>query len=351
MKPKKELFIRCALILISILLVLFGFELALRKGNFSFKNLILDKEKNLLEGNSKGLFQYDSNLGWSIKENIEFPKWETTVHTLTDGIRSNGSNLPLKDRPLILAVGDSFTFGDEAADNETWPAYLERLLQVRVLNAGVSSSGLDQIVLHAEQIVPKYKPDILIVSIIYDDILRCREVVRHGVPKPYFVIEGAQLKLKNVPVPFKENKPLDPLRDIFGRSYLVHTLMDKLWPNFWYRDTSLDFRSIHNQPAKVAELLFNRLSELGKKNNVKILVHFNSDFQVANINLMTFTYLKKYIQAQTPDLMVFDSIPIFLNIKKHEPNEFNSLFHGLSKHSSPKGNALTAKLLKDYIKK
>ena len=55
------------------------------------------------------------------------------------------------DGSVILAVGDSFTFGDEVKDDETWPAHLQQLLGRRVLNAGVSGYGFDQIVLRAEK--------------------------------------------------------------------------------------------------------------------------------------------------------------------------------------------------------
>ena len=68
-------------------------------------------------------------------------------------------------RPTILAVGDSCTYGDEVSDNETWPAYLEAEMGTRVWNAGVFGYGLDQAVLRAEVLLPKLKPDILIVGL------------------------------------------------------------------------------------------------------------------------------------------------------------------------------------------
>ena len=55
----------------------------------------------------------------------------------------------------ILAVGDSFTFGDEVNDGQTWPAQLQLLTGRRVLNGGVSGYGFDQIVLRAEQLAAK----------------------------------------------------------------------------------------------------------------------------------------------------------------------------------------------------
>src|SRR5580658_4271220 len=57
--------------------------------------------------------------------------------------------------PPILAVGDSYTFGEDVSDSETWPAYLQRLTGQRVLNGGVSGYGFDQIVMRAELLAAK----------------------------------------------------------------------------------------------------------------------------------------------------------------------------------------------------
>jgi len=58
-----------------------------------------------------------------------------------DGLRSNGQTRPTGE--AILATGDSFTFGQEVNDSESWPAELERLLARPVLNWGVAGYGLD----------------------------------------------------------------------------------------------------------------------------------------------------------------------------------------------------------------
>ena len=71
-----------------------------------------------------------------------------------------------KDKLRILILGDSFTFGDEVSDNETWPAVLEKIANKKVVNGGVFGYGIDQSFLRMKVLVAKYNPDIVIFSFI-----------------------------------------------------------------------------------------------------------------------------------------------------------------------------------------
>jgi hypothetical protein len=113
-------------------------------------------------------------------------------------MRGNGAS-PVEGEP-ILAVGDSFTWGGWVRDEETWPAYLEGRLGQPVLNGGVFGYGFDQIVMRAERLVPKLRPELLIVSFIPHDIARCEQSYRYT-SKPFFSIEDDALILRGVPVP------------------------------------------------------------------------------------------------------------------------------------------------------
>jgi len=163
---------------------------------------------DLVQANFRALYEYDSRLGWVPLDHARGFKG-VPISTGPDGLRSNGRAHDLSSmRGQVLALGDSFTFGDEVADNGTWPAHLEKRLEDRapaasyqVLNGGVSSYGLDQMVLRAEALVPKYRPRIVIVSFIQAGFERLRQTTRHGVPKPYFVVADDGLELQNVPTP------------------------------------------------------------------------------------------------------------------------------------------------------
>ena len=116
-----------------------------------------------------GRMKYDPRLGWTPRPGRFVRDRTSTVNPL--GLRDSGRRLSTKTRP-VLAVGDSFTFGDEVEDDETWPAYLEEVLNQRVLNAGVGAYGIDQAVLRAEALLDQHDPDVVILAFISDDINR-----------------------------------------------------------------------------------------------------------------------------------------------------------------------------------
>ena len=79
-----------------------------------------------------GRMVYHPRLGWIPSPGRFGSVWTSNVDA--SSVRSNGRSISTASRP-VLAVGDSFTFGDEVEDGETWAAHLEAILNTRVLNA------------------------------------------------------------------------------------------------------------------------------------------------------------------------------------------------------------------------
>jgi hypothetical protein len=59
---------------------------------------------------------------------------------------------------VVLVAGDSYTHGDEVADSASFPASLERVLQVPVANFGVGGYGPEQALLKLEGLIDRF-PD------------------------------------------------------------------------------------------------------------------------------------------------------------------------------------------------
>src|SRR5262249_42196030 len=89
----------------------------------------------------------------------------------------------------VVVVGDSFTYGAEAGDNETYPQRLEELLgRGEVINLGVRAYGIDQIVLKYLKHGRAYRPDLLVVAIWTLDYLRT-PLTFYRFAKPLYVLD------------------------------------------------------------------------------------------------------------------------------------------------------------------
>lgn len=134
----------------------------------------------------------------------------------------------LPDDAVVVAFGDSLTYGTGAKDNETYPYYLSQIIQRDVINAGnpgeLSAEGRQRL----PQVLDKHQPDLLILCHGGNDLLRKKnrekltanlkamigqakqrgiQVMLIGVPEPaLFLLESAPFYAK---IAHSENIPLE----------------------------------------------------------------------------------------------------------------------------------------------
>ena len=76
-----------------------------------------------------------------------------------------------KNKVRILILGDSFTFGDEVSDDETYSARLQAMLpHTEIINMGVHGYGHDQMLILLKEEGIKYQPDIVILGFLALDM-------------------------------------------------------------------------------------------------------------------------------------------------------------------------------------
>jgi hypothetical protein len=130
------LLINVALSLISAALSLAVAEIALRIAGFPSNGLrsVSAQEFASIPG------PWSPGQSFLCRENPQLPY---RVHTNSLGLRGPETTLT-PDRPRVLFVGDSFTFGDYVDDEETLPAQVQARLgtHIEVLNGGVGGSTI-----------------------------------------------------------------------------------------------------------------------------------------------------------------------------------------------------------------
>ena len=82
---------------------------------------------------------------------------------------------PPEDRPILLTLGESTTFGWGVANADTYPAELQRLLHesgrhLRVVNGGVPSYSSTQVLRYLEEVLDSAPPAAVLISILWNDI-------------------------------------------------------------------------------------------------------------------------------------------------------------------------------------
>ena len=272
-KSKGEWFRRSVLVICAVLMALVSLEFAVRASTwgylFAYPNFVLTSRTVLAERDGSR-YVHDPELG-------HVPRAGHAAAGITieaDGLRRTGEQVvELPRLGSILAVGDSFTFGDEVNDGQTWPAQLQQLTGRRVLNAGVSGYGFDQIVLRAEQLAARYRPSAIVVSFIADDIRRTEMSRLWSADKPYFVVADGKLALRGVPVPPRADpaSTLSFWQWTLGYSHLFDFILRRLdLLHDWYGD--------HKRVAApgtgehLSCLLTARLGELQKQSGAKVIV-------------------------------------------------------------------------------
>jgi hypothetical protein len=220
--------------------------------------------------------------------------WHTRVTINSASLRQNRTDEADLRQYVILAVGDSYTFGDEVSDEGTWPAELEQITGLPVANGGVFGYGLDQIVLRAEALVPIHRPSRLIVSFFYEDVHRNYLRQRTGVEKPYFDIVNSKLVLRNVPP--SPNRPhieqIGFFRAALGYSYLADWSARRLGVSAWWYAGQFPKLGVDTDGTLVACLLMDRLKALEVSAGISTLVvaqywhPFSKDEQGVAANLL-----------------------------------------------------------------
>ena len=122
-------------------------------------------------------WRYSPEYGSVLDENVTMVqarpgRWKYTYWINQYGYR--GPAVPVSDhydRPNIVALGDSYTFGHGVADGEEYPAVIKKELEGRynVINLGVGGWGLTQEIRRYYDFGARYRPRVAILQFSAND--------------------------------------------------------------------------------------------------------------------------------------------------------------------------------------
>ncbi len=280
-----------------------------------------------------------------------------------EGLRSASVGAVLADTPArqrVAAVGDSFTFGLEVSYEQTWAHHLELLLgrDVQVLNFGVDGYGVDQSYLRYERDVVPWRPDVVILAVIGDDLRRSMGVYGFltfpggeiPFPKPRFVLRDGRAELLAAALPSPEfvfsRRSIDELPFVeYDRSYepsewksrlydSSHALrlMFSLYPVWHLEPSDEELRAVNR------EILRAFVERARAEHSTPLVVILPTAADFASESLGRPRVLTEILDAGVPHLDLIECL-----------RELGADERFLVLHYTPAANAAIASCLKDRV--
>ncbi|MBI3845610.1 MAG: hypothetical protein HY292_13325 [Planctomycetes bacterium] len=161
---KKLLFTSVVLVIVSTLV--YSGSVVVRS------TLMYNRIKRHTRGWNGHLYTYDPQLGFAPIPNARGSEIFPVGPELPTRFDEHGFRVPATEEaqgtdkhPVVLALGCSFTYGMACTAEETYPYLVAQQLGGACLNAGVCSYGLSQMLIRARELIPRIKPDVVLVQL------------------------------------------------------------------------------------------------------------------------------------------------------------------------------------------
>ena len=379
----KRFLANLTLILASLLAVALLLEAAL---HFTpFRRLLL-RDRQI-----RYYYQFDAAKGFDIRPNVGKMRTSVDYNSVEYDIWSNELGCfdePYRGEPdLILLVGDSFTHS-YAPFEDKWGTRIEKLLNYRVLKAGVNGYGTRQELLKAREIITRIhrSPRLIIVGYFWNDLDDDFSFPNLTVVDGYLVPSArykdprsGRLSVETLEKPYTfwdklaGNYPLSfrEMTNLFlERHFILVNLIDdslvRLFPPHYSYTSPLDFTAFSPTPpagawAKHEENL-KAFQELAAAQGAELLVVLIP----TNIQVYPFLTGGRQIDLTRPDRILgeffqreqiryLDLLPLFRKYADQTPRRYLSsnkdLYWRANSHWNIKGNHLAGLLVSREILK
>lgn len=219
-----------------------------------------------------GIHRYHPTRGWAMKPSVSNTGPDGISYTTNaQGYRALQNYSDQPDQFQVMVVGDSFTFGDDITDTDTWPYLLQKRNQsLNVIAIPGTGYGTDQMLVTLQEEIDKYHPDLVIAAYIGDNLHRSTLPFR-DYKKPYFVLDDGKLVLHNIPV----GPPAEVLAEISQKHYFSYSPVQtvNLFNYFTNKLTRMDGEpSCGTRCTELNTAIFEKMSELASQHNAKFML-------------------------------------------------------------------------------
>ena len=211
---------------------------------------------------------HDPLLGWSLRPHVRArhrtSEYDVAVRVNAQGFRADREvpEVPPPGVTRVVAVGDSFTYGQGVEAHEAFPALLERALPAtEVVNLGVAGYGTDQQLLMLQSRGLRFRPDAVVLGLYATNVFRNDDPVHGSFGKPVFRRgPDGGLVLENVPVPAAGAAAVERETGPMERSALLSKI--------WYR---LEYRGF-GEVWEITEAILDRFAEVTREAGARLVV-------------------------------------------------------------------------------
>jgi lysophospholipase L1-like esterase len=249
----------------------------------------------------------------------------------------------------ILVLGDSFAWGYGVEEAERFSQLLESMMDVEVVNAGVSGYSTDQELLWLQNEGIKYDPDLIILVFAGNDIGdNEQQLVNTIYFKPQFVIAEDQLILKNTPVP-KTTPQGKVIYDLSQRSSLFYFLVQRYFDLLSvYNDFKVNSDnpsplvsdvSVASEPFRVTLTLLHEIGKAAASTGAKLMIvatdqWWNSSSKETYTDFVDELHSEGFLALDVETLPGFDPVEMLIQDDGHW---------------NPAGHEFVAEKINDFI--
>ena len=279
------------------------------------------------------------------------------------GLRGEEINYSRNQSRRILCLGDSFTFGVGAGEQNTWPAQLQQQLGakssklVEVLNAGVMGWGFPEYLIWFQKEGFKYKPDLVVVAAHAGDwesaVNGLTSLDPHGKIQIHQLPPDSRDKIRKLTewIPFYDTLMThSALANVVKFATLMMLREDSRPVTHVSESDEEVFYAREKQNVALLRELDHQVRNAGGKLLLVFLPKFQAIYPETDPDKVSHLFQKKLAEwALDLEIPFLDMGPIYRETLDRNGKDFSHLFYLKDGHANPRGYRLIASTIADFL--